>query len=85
MRVRIRRERLVVPGERLSPIDRFIHLARRLGEHLLKHQVVVDRRHAPDDGFDGATVGCALGQLSRGNRRLETVRLGDGRHYVARQ
>ena len=38
-------------------------LARSLGEHLLQHQVVIDGRHAPVDGLDGAAFDRALGEL----------------------
>ena len=68
-RVRIGRERLVVPVERARPIDDLVHLARSLGEHLLQHQVVIDGRHAPVDGLDGAALDRALGELV-GHQRL---------------
>ena len=62
-RVRIGRERLVAPVERTAPIDDLVHLAVRLAEHFLQHQVVIDRRHAPDHGFDGAALGGTLREL----------------------
>jgi hypothetical protein len=40
-----------------------MHLAIGLGEHLLEHEVVVDRRDAPDDGLDGAALDGAAGEV----------------------
>lgn len=54
-RVGVRRERLVMPVERTAPVDDLVHLAGRLGQHLLEHQVVVDHGHAPDRSLDPAT------------------------------
>jgi hypothetical protein len=63
--VRIGCQRLVVPIKRASPIDDLADFAGRLGEHLLKHQVIVDRWHAPDHRFDSATLDSAIGKLLR--------------------
>ena len=65
-RVRIGRERLVVPVERTRPVDDLVHLAGRLGEHLLQHQVVIDRRHAPVHGLDRAALDGAAGKVIGG-------------------
>jgi hypothetical protein len=46
----------------------------------LIHEVEVDRRHAPDDGFDGAAVEHALGEFGRteGSRRFRCFLLAVG-------
>ena len=67
-RVGVRHQRLVVPVQGLSPVDDLVHLARRLAEHLLTHQIVVDRGHAPDDRLDGTPLQRVLGQLRTGRR-----------------
>ena len=77
-RVRIGRERLIAPVERPAPIDDLVHLAVRLAEHFLQHQVVIDRRHAPDHGFNGAALGGTLRELI-GCRCLCESRLRDHR------
>ena len=57
---------LVLPIERPAPVDDLVHLARRLGEHFLQHQVVVDRRHPPDDGLYCAPLNCTASNVGLG-------------------
>ena len=51
------------PVKRATPTDDLSNLAACLCQHLLKHQIVVDRRHAPDRSLDRATIEHALGKL----------------------
>ncbi|MCY1510585.1 hypothetical protein D9M68_449670 [compost metagenome] len=60
-RVRVRRQRLVLPVDRPRPVDDLVDLGLGLRKRLLQHQVGVDRRHAPDDrlrrpALDGAAL-----------------------------
>ena len=67
-RIGVGRECLILRVEWSPPIDDLAYLTGRLGQHLLKHQVVVHRRHAPDDGFKGTAVKISLGELGRCER-----------------
>jgi hypothetical protein len=60
--VGIRCERLVLPVWKARPVDDLVGLAAEL-EHLLVHEVVIDRRHAPDDRLDSAPFDRALREL----------------------
>jgi hypothetical protein len=72
-RVRIWRQRLIVPFHRTAPIDDLPYLGAGLAEHFLQHEVGVDRRHAPDDGLHrsslNGTVAKVLGGRFLGGRR----------------
>ena len=61
--VRVGRERLVPPVQQTGPKEDLVELALHLADHLLVHEVIVDHRHAPDDGFDRAAVDGAVGDL----------------------
>ena len=68
--VRIGRQRLVSPVEQSGPVDDLVGLAAEF-EHLLVHEVIIDRWHAPDDGLDGTALDGAPQQfLSRAILRL---------------
>jgi hypothetical protein len=54
-----------MPIERPGPIDDRILLARGFAEHFLQHQVIVDRRHAPDRCLHGTPFDVPIGQLLR--------------------
>ena len=64
--VGIRRERLVLPVEQARPVENLVEAAFDLADHLLVHEVVVDRRHAPDHRLDGAALDAAAGQIFGG-------------------
>ena len=55
-RVGIGRQRLVLPVQRLAPIDHLVHFPWRLGQHFLQHEIVVDDGHAPDHSLDSAAA-----------------------------
>ena len=61
--VGVGRERLVFPVRQTRPIDDLIGLALGAADHRLKHQVEIDRRHAPDDRLDSATLDGATGKF----------------------
>ena len=63
-RVGVGRERLVLPTDGPRPIDDLVEVAFGV-VHRLEHQLGIDRRHAPDDGLDGAAVQRPLGQFGR--------------------
>ena len=63
-RVRVRRERLVLPIDGTRPIDNLVVVSFGV-LHRLKHQLSIDRRHAPDDSLERAAMQRPLGQFSR--------------------
>jgi hypothetical protein len=93
-RVRIGRQCLVFPIERARPVDELIDLTFGLSEHLLKHEIVVDRRHSPDNGLncaplDGAPAPIASGENADRKREIAFTRdpfmfFGDTLDAVAR-
>ena len=90
-RVGIGRERLVLPRQRPRPVDDLVEVAAALLRRI-EHELRVDRRHAPDDGLDGAAMQATFGELVRGERRdgfctgLEFLLLTAGRdHQPAKQ
>ena len=62
-RLGIRCQRLVVPVEGTAPINDLVDRALGLVEHLLEHQVVIGRRHAPDDRLDRTALDGTLGEV----------------------
>ena len=73
-RVGVGRERLVLPGQRPRPVDDLVEVAARPVDHRLEHELVVDRRHAPDDGLDGAAVQGAFRELIDAGLLSESLR-----------